>query len=1056
MGGGGNDKITGGRLNDKIDGGKSSDVIDAGEGDDTIIGSAGDDILYGGVGSDLFDFQNTESGGFSDFAPGTDQQIDGGEPDGAKPSDRNRDEVLLPGNPSDYRYTVDLRNSWTSTITIIEKLNYNGTAEEITLRTSNIEAAMINGLIDNPSGTNAIRESALQMVEVYGGTSESMQDRGWHAVAAIELGMLPSSFGKGRGEYEFLDGVYVHKNKVLDLFVNDTTVTVLTGVIDEKKTLSVSIAGSGKDVMDWVYDITQWREPFYKKHEPLIEAIKAYLTEQGNKVDQILLSGHSLGGAMVQHLADDLALIGYGAKIKAFTFGTIGGEIETVAGKVGMITNFIHTGDIANLLNLPGPINLLGGFNPINPFGQDGRGGTKVFIDTVRARFPWTEHYKEAYQEDVLALLRFAADVESAFGKTTLATALRAGDVWKGDSKYGQSIQVAPGTMKRDTFSSDAGDNFVLGGGGADKIFVSPLGLLAKGRIFDGGAGFDTLIVPLSKSLTKTTAIEFEDGATKLSFGLPGLRADVGDLHNIEMIVYANGVQSLDGRRATIQKPSSAAAPREAPSEGVLAASTPVPTFHIDPTFDYADAGNGAMNVIGSRQDDIVYVGRGNKTVSGKGGDDIIIVKPGDAGVVVNDTIRINGGTGQDIMIGGNGNEIFIVDNAGDLVSDIGGRDTVRASVSFALADGLEALVLTGPGANSGSGNNSANRLTGNSAANTLVGLKGDDALRGKGGSDNLYGGEGKDKLVGNGGHDELAGNAGKDIILGGKGRDVVAGGAGPDTLSGGKGFDTLDYSGSSKRVVVDLQKGFGKGGEAQGDKLSGFEGVIGSGTDDMLLGSKDGNRLIGGEGADVLNGRGGQDWVDYSASDGGVTVNLAKRRGAGSDAEGDRLINIERVHGSAQNDKLIGDKGKNVLVGDEGKDRLAGGGGRDVLNGGTGHDELLGGGGHDKLSGGKGRDKLIGGIGKDLLDGGAGNDKVLGGGGADTFIFDLGSDRLIGGKGRDTVEFDGAFGDYGVTFGKKVIVTFADDRDVLLGMERLEFAGIAYERQGGQWVEFG
>ncbi|WP_165761521.1 calcium-binding protein [Limimaricola soesokkakensis] len=310
------------------------------------------------------------------------------------------------------------------------------------------------------------------------------------------------------------------------------------------------------------------------------------------------------------------------------------------------------------------------------------------------------------------------------------------------------------------------------------------------------------------------------------------------------------------------------------------------------------------------------------------------------------------------------------------------------------------------------------------------------------------------DVLKGVKGNDVLVGDGGDDTINGGKGRDIVAGGAGADTLSGGKGFDTLDYSGSAKGVVVNLQKGVGKGGEAQGDKLSGFEGVIGSSADDKLLGSKGGNVLIGGQGADVLNGRGGKDWADYSASDGGVTVNLAKRSGSGGDAEGDRLINIERVHGSAQNDKLTGDNGKNILVGDAGKDRLVGGGGHDALDGGVGRDKLLGGAGKDKLSGGEGNDRLVGGAGKDWLDGGAGNDTVLGGGGADTFIFDLGSDKLVGGKGRDTVEFDGAFEDYGVTFGDKVIVTFEEDRDVLTGMERLEFDDITYARQGGDWVE--
>ena len=140
---------------------------------------------------------------------------------------------------------------------------------------------------------------------------------------------------------------------------------------------------------------------------------------------------------------------------------------------------------------------------------------------------------------------------------------------------------------------------------------------------------------------------------------------------------------------------------------------------------------------------------------------------------------------------------------------------------------------------------------------------------------------------------------------------------------------------------------------------------------------------LIGGQGADKLIGRGGLDWADYSASDAGIAVNLGKNSGSGGDAEGDRLVNIEHVYGSAQNDQLIGDKGKNMLIGDAGRDRL------------------FGGAGNDKLSGDAGNDKVLGGSGDDWLDGGSGKDKVKGGHGADTFIFDLGNDQLVGGRGR-------------------------------------------------------
>ncbi len=339
--------------------------------------------------------------------------------------------------------------------------------------------------------------------------------------------------------------------------------------------------------------------------------------------------------------------------------------------------------------------------------------------------------------------------------------------------------------------------------------------------------------------------------------------------------------------------------------------------------------------------------------------------------------------------------------------------------------------------------------------------------------------------LKGTKANDLILGLGGDDMVFGRKGDDIVAGGEGADALFGRKGFDTLDYSSSADPVTVNLKKGISKGGEGDGDTFKSFEGAIGSAADDKLLGSKIGNVLIGGEGADILNGRGGADWADYIHSDAGVTVNLAEGTGMGGEAEGDRLVKIENVHGSTLNDTLIGDRGGNILAGDAGQDEIRGGGGRDTLLGGEGHDtlwgnagrdklvggtgtgsddlhggkgndKLLGGKGRDTLSGDAGRDKLFGGAGHDLLDGGAGNDVVLGDGGADTFLFDLGSDRLVGGTGRDTVLFDGAFGDYGVTFGRTVIVTIGEDRDVLRGMERLEFDDTTYVREDGSWAELG
>lgn len=108
---------------------------------------------------------------------------------------------------------------------------------------------------------------------------------------------------------------------------------------------------------------------------------------------------------------------------------------------------------------------------------------------------------------------------------------------------------------------------------------------------------------------------------------------------------------------------------------------------------------------------------------------------------------------------------------------------------------------------------------------------------------------------------------------------------------------------------------------------------ILGGGKgNDILLGGLNDDILIGGKGADILSGGRGNDTADYSSSDAGVTVSLTTGRGFGGDAQGDTLISIENIVGSAFDDTLTGDRGNNVLTG---------GGGSDIFVVTSGHDTI-------------------------------------------------------------------------------------------------------------------
>jgi len=69
-------------------------------------------------------------------------------------------------------------------------------------------------------------------------------------------------------------------------------------------------------------------------------------------------------------------------------------------------------------------------------------------------------------------------------------------------------------------------------------------------------------------------------------------------------------------------------------------------------------------------------------------------------------------------MLGGVGDDTYVVDNAGDVVTENAGEgnDTVQSSVAYTLVANVENLVLTGAGNINGTGNAQNNVLTGTPA----------------------------------------------------------------------------------------------------------------------------------------------------------------------------------------------------------------------------------------------------------------------------------------------------------------------------------------------------
>lgn len=154
----------------------------------------------------------------------------------------------------------------------------------------------------------------------------------------------------------------------------------------------------------------------------------------------------------------------------------------------------------------------------------------------------------------------------------------------------------------------------------------------------------------------------------------------------------------------------------------------------------------------------------------------------------------------------------------------------------------------------------------------------------------------------------------------------------------------------------------------AQVNGTTGDDNLFGTFRAETLFGDAGDDVLHGSVGADIMNGHTGTDTADYSASAGAITVNFATNSFSGGDAEGDQLISIEAVVGSAWADDLTGGNGNDTFYGRDNNDQLHGGDGSDQLFGEEGMDTLYGDGLSDMLSGGGGADFLYGGNGNDAL----------------------------------------------------------------------------------------
>lgn len=486
---------------------------------------------------------------------------------------------------------------------------------------------------------------------------------------------------------------------------------------------------------------------------------------------------------------------------------------------------------------------------------------------------------------------------------------------------------------------------------------------------------------------------------------------------------------------------------------------------------DLMGPGFGGLHQIGAGDDAIMGLG-GADTIAADAGHDMI---EGGAG---NDSIdggsgndTLDGGTGADTMNGGLGDDRYTVDNAGDVVSELGGDgiDTVLAGVAHTLADGVENLVLTGA-ARSGTGNALDNSLTGTAGADTLDGAAGADTMTGGQGNDRyvvdsladvvveVAGGGTADEVVSSvnltlaaeverlvltGGARVGTGNALNNFISGTNAADQIDGLAGADTMAGGGGNDIYTVDSGADQVTELAGGGTADRVNAWANYVLGAEverlylyGAARSGTgnalNNLIVGTTGNDTLDGGAGKDTLTGGDGDDTyrvdiatdrINESLTGGTDTVIASVNYTLGNNVENLTLTGAARVAG--------GNALNNRLVGTAFDDTLRGGAGADTMEGGAGNDVYLVDNAGDVVTDTAGTDRVestisftlttgleelrltaagltgTGTEGGDVLTGSAGSQTLIGLGGDDRLDGGAGADSLIGGAGDDTYILD-------------------------------------------------
>ncbi len=407
------------------------------------------------------------------------------------------------------------------------------------------------------------------------------------------------------------------------------------------------------------------------------------------------------------------------------------------------------------------------------------------------------------------------------------------------------------GTSEAELLVGGSGKDTLSGGGGNDTLHG-----LAGDDMLDGGTGNDSLV------------------------GGPG--SDVYFIESSDDVIVENTSEGTD----LVESLVSYTLPTNVENLTLMG------TAAINGTGNAHDnvlKGNGASNTLNAGNgSDGLFGGAGDDALYGQAGNDVLY---GEAG---NDTL--DGGEGIDAMHGGVDNDLYYVDDVGDLVVEgvDSGIDSVNTTLSdYVLPEHVENLIMNGKA--------EVNTASGNALDNYIETTWLDAHVKGLDGNDTIVSYDGNDTLDGGLGYDILEGGAGNDVYYVDQtlmSDDVYN----PDEVrefdGAAGGIDTVHTDIGDYVLPSNVENLVMTGKSAYGNELN-----------NHITGSDETNQIDAGAGDDTLIGLDGDDWLT----------------------------------GGQGNDQYVGGAGDDTLVDDAGDEHYTWGRGEGV-------DSISDGGGTDKL----------------------------------------------------------------------------------------------------------